>query len=195
MLDKFKDECGVFGIYGHPEAANLAYLGLYALQHRGQESAGIAAADGVRVRVAKGMGHVNDVFDTFDGVTFSGPRGDVTYQAFYVEGGFFLTPGDYRRYDKKTGTWARTVPQQNAFFGRCTDGCGWGLGAIQLVARYTYLDLISGNPVLTPTSGGARAGFRTEEQLAEPGLLVHGLLRTGAKGPPSACLAGRPGGG
>ena len=46
MLDKFKDECGVFGIYGHAEAANLAYLGLYALQHRGQESAGIAASDG-----------------------------------------------------------------------------------------------------------------------------------------------------
>ena len=45
MLDKFKDECGVFGIFGHPEAANMTYLGLYALQHRGQESAGIAAAD------------------------------------------------------------------------------------------------------------------------------------------------------
>jgi hypothetical protein len=45
-LDKFKDECGVFGIFGHPEAANLTYLGLYALQHRGQESAGIATADG-----------------------------------------------------------------------------------------------------------------------------------------------------
>ncbi len=39
--DRFNDECGVFGIYGHPEAANIAYLGLYALQHRGQESAGI----------------------------------------------------------------------------------------------------------------------------------------------------------
>ena len=44
--DKFKDECGVFGIFGHPEASNLTYLGLYALQHRGQESAGIATADG-----------------------------------------------------------------------------------------------------------------------------------------------------
>ena len=44
MLDKFKDECGVFGIFGHPEAANMTYLGLYALQHRGQESAGIAAS-------------------------------------------------------------------------------------------------------------------------------------------------------
>src|SRR2546422_6794939 len=51
MLDKFKDECGVFGIFGHPEAANMAYLGLYALQHRGQESAGIAASDGVQLRV------------------------------------------------------------------------------------------------------------------------------------------------
>jgi amidophosphoribosyltransferase len=54
----------VFGIFGHPEAANLTYLGLYALQHRGQESAGIAASDGARIRVSKGMGHVNDVFDS-----------------------------------------------------------------------------------------------------------------------------------
>jgi amidophosphoribosyltransferase len=63
MLDKFKDECGVFGIYGHPEAANLTYLGLRALQHRGQESAGIATADGERVRVSRAMGHVADAFD------------------------------------------------------------------------------------------------------------------------------------
>ena len=54
MLDKFNDECGVFGIFGHPEAANLTYLGLYALQHRGQESAGIAASDGTHdPRVAR----------------------------------------------------------------------------------------------------------------------------------------------
>ncbi len=63
MLDKFKDECGVFGIFGHPEAANLTYLGLRALQHRGQESAGIATADGEKVRVARAMGHVADAFD------------------------------------------------------------------------------------------------------------------------------------
>src|SRR5258708_12779454 len=44
--DHFHDECGVFGVFGHPEAANLAYLGLYALQHRGQESAGIVSSDG-----------------------------------------------------------------------------------------------------------------------------------------------------
>jgi amidophosphoribosyltransferase len=63
MLDKFKDECGVFGIFGHPEAANLTYLGLYALQHRGQESAGIASSDGTQIRVSKAMGYVNEAFD------------------------------------------------------------------------------------------------------------------------------------
>jgi amidophosphoribosyltransferase len=62
-MDKFKEECGVFGIFGHPEAANMAYLGLYALQHRGQESAGIASSDGHRVRVFREMGYVADVFD------------------------------------------------------------------------------------------------------------------------------------
>src|ERR671921_2803872 len=61
-MDKFKDECGVFGIFGHPEAANLTYLGLYALQHRGQESAGIATGDGEKMRVSRAMGHVADVF-------------------------------------------------------------------------------------------------------------------------------------
>ena len=62
MFDKFKDECGVFGIFGHPEAANMTYLGLYALQHRGQESAGIAASDGQQVRLSKEMGYVADIF-------------------------------------------------------------------------------------------------------------------------------------
>jgi amidophosphoribosyltransferase len=61
--DKFHDECGVFGIFGHPEAAKMAYLGLYALQHRGQEAAGIAASDGLDVHVIKGTGLAQDVFD------------------------------------------------------------------------------------------------------------------------------------
>ena len=69
MLDKFKDECGVFGIFGHPEAANMTYLGLYALQHRGQESAGIASSDGQQVRISRAMGYVAD---TFDGPTLLG---------------------------------------------------------------------------------------------------------------------------
>ena len=63
MVDKFREECGVFGIHGHAEASNLTYLGLYALQHRGQESAGIAAADGSQIRVSKAMGYVNEAFD------------------------------------------------------------------------------------------------------------------------------------
>jgi amidophosphoribosyltransferase len=62
MLDKFKDECGVFGIFGHPEAANLTYLGLYALQHRGQESAGIVSADGSRMFASRAMGQVAEAF-------------------------------------------------------------------------------------------------------------------------------------
>ena len=61
-MDKLKEECGVFGIFGHPEASSLTSLGLYALQHRGQESAGIAAADGTRMRVVRGMGQVADAF-------------------------------------------------------------------------------------------------------------------------------------
>jgi amidophosphoribosyltransferase len=62
-MDKFKEECGVFGIFQHPEAANLTYLGLYALQHRGQESAGIAVSDGERLRLSRAMGYVPDSFD------------------------------------------------------------------------------------------------------------------------------------
>ena len=62
MFDKFHDECGVFAIYGHPEAAKMAYLGLYALQHRGQESAGICTSDGKDVHCEKSMGHVAEIF-------------------------------------------------------------------------------------------------------------------------------------
>src|SRR5947199_8818515 len=62
MFDKLHEECGVFAVYGHPEAANLTYLGLYALQHRGQESAGIATSDGRGIHCHKSMGHVADIF-------------------------------------------------------------------------------------------------------------------------------------
>ena len=60
--DHFHDECGVFGIFGHAEAAKLAYLGLYALQHRGQESAGIASSDGLDIHAHKTIGHVQEIF-------------------------------------------------------------------------------------------------------------------------------------
>ena len=60
--DKLREECGVVAIYGNPEASKLAYLSLYALQHRGQESAGIAASNGERIELHKGMGLVSDLF-------------------------------------------------------------------------------------------------------------------------------------
>lgn len=61
--DKFHDECAVFGIFGHEEAANLTYLGLYALQHRGQEASGIVSGDGDQFFVQKGMGLVADIYN------------------------------------------------------------------------------------------------------------------------------------
>jgi amidophosphoribosyltransferase len=60
--DKFRDECGVVAIYSHPEAETLAYLGLHALQHRGQESAGIVSSDGMSLHIHKAMGLVADIF-------------------------------------------------------------------------------------------------------------------------------------
>ena len=63
VADKFHDECGVFGIYGHAEAARLTYLGLYALQHRGQESCGIVSSNDSELRLERAMGHVADAFD------------------------------------------------------------------------------------------------------------------------------------
>src|SRR5947208_3500951 len=62
MQDYPKHYCGVFGIFGHPNAAELTYYGLYALQHRGQESAGIVTCDGRQFREHKGMGLVSQVF-------------------------------------------------------------------------------------------------------------------------------------
>ncbi len=62
MFDKFHEECAVMGIYGHPEAANMVYLGLYALQHRGQESCGIVSSDGKGLISHRQMGLVADVF-------------------------------------------------------------------------------------------------------------------------------------
>jgi amidophosphoribosyltransferase len=60
--DHFRDHCGVFGVFGHPEAAKLTYLGLYGLQHRGQESAGIASTDGAEVHLHRSMGLVQEIF-------------------------------------------------------------------------------------------------------------------------------------
>jgi amidophosphoribosyltransferase len=60
--DRFHDECGVCGVFGHEEASKLAYLGLYALQHRGQESAGIVSSDGSELYLHRAMGEVEEIF-------------------------------------------------------------------------------------------------------------------------------------
>jgi amidophosphoribosyltransferase len=60
--DHFHDECGVFGVFGHEEASKLAYLGLYALQHRGQESAGIVSSGGSELHLHRAMGEVEEIF-------------------------------------------------------------------------------------------------------------------------------------
>ncbi len=57
-----REACGVFGIYGRPQAARITFFGLYSLQHRGQESAGIAVSDGKKIAVEKGMGLISQVF-------------------------------------------------------------------------------------------------------------------------------------
>ncbi len=61
-LKGLNEECGVFGIWGHPDAAKLTYYGLHSLQHRGQEGAGIVVSNGEKLRIVKGEGLVNEVF-------------------------------------------------------------------------------------------------------------------------------------
>jgi amidophosphoribosyltransferase len=80
-MDKFREECGIFGIFGHTEAANMTYLGLYALQHRGQESVGIATSNGDRLQIHKAMGYVADNFDeaTFARLVGTSAVGHVRY--------------------------------------------------------------------------------------------------------------------
>lgn len=72
-FDKPNEECGVFGVYGHREAAHLCYYGLHALQHRGQESAGICVSDGSEFHYHRGMGLVKEVFDNDKLLALSGP--------------------------------------------------------------------------------------------------------------------------
>ncbi|BBO69326.1 amidophosphoribosyltransferase [Desulfosarcina alkanivorans] len=79
--DKPREECGLFGAFNHPDSAKMCYFGLYALQHRGQESAGIAVADGGAIDEYKGMGLVPDVFDMdiLEGLNGSSSVGHVRY--------------------------------------------------------------------------------------------------------------------
>lgn len=84
MLAEIKglnEECGVFGVWGHPDAAHLAYYGLHSLQHRGQEGSGIVVTDGETLKISKGLGLVTEVFgmDELAGLTGKGAIGHVRY--------------------------------------------------------------------------------------------------------------------
>src|SRR5258706_15918337 len=82
--DRLREECGVFGIYGHPDAAAITALGLHALQHRGQEAAGIVSYDGKRFHSERRLGLVGDTFsrrdviDRLPGTMAAGPVRDST---------------------------------------------------------------------------------------------------------------------
>jgi amidophosphoribosyltransferase len=82
--DKFQEECAVVGIINVPEASNFCYLGLYALQHRGQEGAGIVTSDGTTMYAHKNMGLVADVFSAETLATLSGSSavGHTRYATF-----------------------------------------------------------------------------------------------------------------
>jgi len=84
-----KEKCGVFGVWGHPHGARLSYLGLYAQQHRGQESAGIATTDGEKLTGMTGMGLVPEVFDetTLHGLDADGGKGAIGHNRYSTAGG------------------------------------------------------------------------------------------------------------
>ena len=76
-----RESCGIFGVFGHEDAAKLTYFGLYALQHRGQESAGIVTSTGKSIHEHKGMGLVSEIFHepTLDGLHGHLATGHVRY--------------------------------------------------------------------------------------------------------------------
>ncbi len=84
-----KEKCGVFGVWGHPNGARSCYLGLYAQQHRGQESAGIAVSNGTRLVGHTGMGLVPEVFDErrLAGLEAAGGKGAIAHNRYSTAGG------------------------------------------------------------------------------------------------------------
>jgi amidophosphoribosyltransferase len=84
-----KEKCGVFGVWGHPQSARLSYLGLYAQQHRGQESAGIAVSDGEVLSAETGMGLVAEIFNTesINHLDHLGGKGAIGHNRYSTAGG------------------------------------------------------------------------------------------------------------
>ena len=91
MFDKFQDECGLMGVWGNPEASNIAYLGLYAQQHRGQEGAGVVSfGENGNVAMRREMGLVSDVFKKFDFTKLPGDRA-IGHVRYTTAGGNLIT--------------------------------------------------------------------------------------------------------
>ncbi len=147
---------------GSQDVPNILYTGTYytpdPVQIADAEIAAVLGRFSLSAEYQLAMG--TNIYGQLANGVYSDPRGNVTYQGAYVEMGFFLSPDDYRRYDKKQGVWSRQVWQQSdsqwprgKFFA--------GHTPVQLICRYSYLDLASGQPVLTPTSG-AQAGWEND---------------------------------
>ena len=147
---------------GSTDVPNVIFTGNYFTPNAVQlADAEIAAVTGRWSLSAEyQLAHGTDLYTQLNNGVFSGPHGDVTYQAYYVEGGFFLNSEDYRRYNKKEGTWGR---QLAASTSPCQQHATWLFDhtPVQLICRYSYLNLAGGNPVLTPSSG-AQAGWEND---------------------------------
>jgi len=175
-LDRPKESCGIVGIYGHPEAAKLAYLCLYALQHRGQESAGIVSSDGERVYKHLGMGLVADVFS--DVSTLERLKGHIAigHNRYSTTGSSQATNIQPILVNCKDGPLAvshngnlinsnslrRSLTQQGSLFQTTTDS----EVIVHLVAKspeYTVLDRIM--DALTTVKGAYSLVFLTRDKL------------------------------
>ena len=84
--DKLREECGVFGIFGHPDAAAHAALGLHALQHRGQESAGIVSSDGNLFHSHRALGRVGDIFSSGEVIDSLEGRAAIGHNRYSTQG-------------------------------------------------------------------------------------------------------------
>ena len=146
---------------GSQDVPNVIYTGTFytpdAVQIADAEIAAVLGRLSLSAEYQRAMG--TNLYGQLNNGVFSDPRGNVAYQGFYTEAGFFLNPDDYRRYDKKDATWGRQVtPGDSSTAQTYSPWLFAGHTPVQLLCRYSYLDLASGNPVLTPSSG-AQAGI------------------------------------
>ncbi len=107
------------------------------------------------------LAHGSDIYNQVSNGVFSGPHGNATYQGFYAETGYFLNPDDYRRYNKSDAVWSRQLQGDSSGARMRSPWLFADHTPVQLLCRYTYLDLASGNPVLTPSSAHRPAGSTT----------------------------------